>query len=87
MRAETASGRPALPDRADAPPPLQRWVRAVRWYVRSMMGDDAYERYRTHYLRAHPDGGAAGTGAMMTEREFWRDRTDRQDAQPQGRCC
>jgi uncharacterized short protein YbdD (DUF466 family) len=23
----------------------------------------------------------------MTEREFWRDHSDRQDANPQGRCC
>ncbi|HYH77897.1 MAG TPA: YbdD/YjiX family protein, partial [Arthrobacter sp.] len=23
----------------------------------------------------------------LTEREFWRDRTDRQDSNPQGRCC
>jgi uncharacterized short protein YbdD (DUF466 family) len=68
-------------------PAVRRWARAVRWYVRSMMGDDAYDRYRAHCLSAHPDGANHGGSAPMTEREFWRDRTDRQDAQPQGRCC
>ncbi len=24
---------------------------------------------------------------LMTEREFWRDQTDRQENNPQGRCC
>jgi uncharacterized short protein YbdD (DUF466 family) len=51
------------------------------------MGDDAYDRYRAHHLSAHPDGSRHGGSAPMTEREFWRDRTDRQDAQPEGRCC
>jgi uncharacterized short protein YbdD (DUF466 family) len=74
---------------------VRRWARALRWYVRSVMGDDAYDRYRAHYLSAHPGGtpvgrtgsDGGGRGSMMTEREFWRDRTDRQDTQPQGRCC
>jgi uncharacterized short protein YbdD (DUF466 family) len=45
------------------------------------MGADAYTKYLAH----HAD---AGHGSRpMTEREFWRDQTDRQDANPQGRCC
>jgi uncharacterized short protein YbdD (DUF466 family) len=52
---------------------------------RGVVGEDAYERYREHVQaqRANGDPGHP----LMTEREFWRDRTDRQDANPQGRCC
>ncbi|GHG42230.1 hypothetical protein GCM10012320_04980 [Sinomonas cellulolyticus] len=54
-------------------------------YLRGVMGADAYEKYLEH----HRAEEAAGRCALppMTEREFWRDRTDRQDANPQGRCC
>ena len=58
-----------------------RAARAVRWYVTSMMGDNAYEVYVAHQRRAHP-----GT-EPMGERAFWRDRDDAQDRNPQSRCC
>ncbi|MBB2959333.1 YbdD/YjiX family protein [Pseudoclavibacter helvolus] len=58
-----------------------RAARAVRWYVRSMMGDNAYEVYVAHQRRAHPGVEPMG------ERAFWRERTDEQDRNPQGRCC
>lgn len=45
-----------------------RAVRAVRWYVRELMGDSAYERYRARHAREHPDVAPLG------EREFWRAR-------------
>jgi len=57
-------------------------ARGIRWYVRGVMGEDAYEKYL-----AHVEGEHAGAVPVMTEREFWRDRTDRQDANPEGRCC
>jgi len=57
-------------------------ARGVRWYVRALMGEDAYEKYL-----AHVEGEHGGGVVPLTEREFWRDRTDRQDANPQGRCC
>jgi uncharacterized short protein YbdD (DUF466 family) len=45
------------------------------------MGADAYRKYLEHHA-------AAGHGAPpLDERAFWRDRTDRQDTNPQGRCC
>ncbi|MBG6212524.1 MAG: YbdD/YjiX family protein [Cryobacterium sp.] len=58
-------------------------ARRVVWWVRALMGEDAYDKYATHHAScetnaAHP---------IMTEREFWRDQTDRQDKNPQGRCC
>ena len=60
-------------------------ARGIRWYVRGVMGEDAYEKYLAHVASEH--GDAAGGAPVMTEREFWRDRTDRQDSNPQGRCC
>ena len=50
-------------------------------YLGGVLGADAYAKYLEHHR-------AAGHGeAPLTEREFWRDRTDRQDSNPQGRCC
>jgi uncharacterized short protein YbdD (DUF466 family) len=57
-------------------------ARGIRWYVRGLMGEDAYEKYLEHVQGEHGD-----SVPVMTEREFWRDRTDRQDANPSGRCC
>jgi uncharacterized short protein YbdD (DUF466 family) len=54
------------------------------WYVRGVMGEDAYEKYRAHHDSVH---GTAAAVPVLTEREFWRDQTDRQDTNPQGRCC
>jgi uncharacterized short protein YbdD (DUF466 family) len=51
------------------------------WYFKSLMGENAYQAYLDHHTRTHP-----GT-RPMTEREFWRDKTDRQDRNPEGRCC
>jgi uncharacterized short protein YbdD (DUF466 family) len=45
-----------------------RAAQAVRWYVRELLGDSAYERYVTRHAREHP--GAP----PLTEREFWRSR-------------
>jgi hypothetical protein len=54
MRAADTTGHepaeraePAVPaELLRGEPAVRRWARAVRWYVRSMMGDDAYDRYR-----------------------------------------
>ncbi|MCU1406685.1 MAG: hypothetical protein JWQ43_2988 [Glaciihabitans sp.] len=62
---------------------LRRGIHHLRWFVRGVLGEDAYDKYREHYATLdHEDHPP-----MMTEREFWRDRTDRQDANPEGRCC
>jgi len=60
---------------------LAEVARGVRWYVRGVMGEDAYDKYLAH-VRGQHEGVE-----VLTEREFWRDRTDRQDANPEGRCC
>jgi uncharacterized short protein YbdD (DUF466 family) len=50
-------------------------------YLGGVMGADAYSKYLEHHRASgHP-------GPPLGEREFWRDRTDRQDSNPQGRCC
>nr|WP_230685261.1 YbdD/YjiX family protein [Cellulomonas sp. JZ18] len=56
----------------------------MRWFVRALLGEDAYERYLEHQAE---HGRAPGDPGVLTAREFWRDRTDRQDRAPQGRCC
>lgn len=56
-------------------------ARAVRWYVRQLMGDDAYRVYVEHERSVHPDR------EPMAERAFWRARTDDQERNPGARCC
>ncbi len=57
---------------------------AVRIW-RGVVGEDAYERYREPVEAERAAGDP--DHPLMSEREFWRDRTDRQDTAPQGRCC
>jgi uncharacterized short protein YbdD (DUF466 family) len=56
-------------------------LRSVLWYVRQVMGDDAYATYAAHQRAVHPGG------VVMTEREYWRMRHAEQDANPGSRCC
>jgi uncharacterized short protein YbdD (DUF466 family) len=68
----------------------RRVARDVAWFVKGVLGEDAYEKYRVHYQATHAGEHPLGDGyvePMMSERDFWRDRTDRQDAHPEGRCC
>ena len=60
---------------------LARAVQAARWYARGVIGADAYDRYLEHHQRS------GCPVAPMTEREFWRDKTDRQQRNPTSRCC
>lgn len=56
-------------------------VRSFVRYFEGVLGADKYRVYLQHQARTHP--GAT----PMTEREFWRDYTDWQEKNPQGRCC
>ena len=62
---------------------LQRAISGVRWYVRELMDESAYDRYVAHVRLNHPDA------EVPNRRDFERMRTDRQEADPrQGfRCC
>ncbi|WP_101652075.1 YbdD/YjiX family protein [Brevibacterium ihuae] len=56
--------------------------RAVHWYLKEIMGENAYLHYIESYQRRH----GTREGALC-EREFWRDLTDEQDRNPKVRCC
>ncbi|WP_309107049.1 YbdD/YjiX family protein [Arthrobacter sp.] len=55
--------------------------RGFAQYLGALVGADAYRKYLEHHAASGHDG------PPLSEREFWRDRTDRQDNNPQGRCC
>lgn len=56
-------------------------LRAFWTFVRELAGERDYERYLAHRATHHPGAPVLG------EREFWRERTDRQDRVPSARCC
>ena len=53
----------------------------VVWFVKGVLGENAYQQYLDHHQRS-----GCATPAM-TEKQFWRARTDWQERNPQGRCC
>ncbi|HRO29708.1 MULTISPECIES: YbdD/YjiX family protein [Micrococcaceae] len=55
--------------------------RSTVWFLRGVLGADAYQHYLAHQARVHPGV------EPMSERAFWKDRMDWQDRNPQGRCC
>jgi uncharacterized short protein YbdD (DUF466 family) len=59
----------------------RRVLTGVRWYLREVAGESAYDRYVSHMRVDHP------TQPVMTRREFERRRQDDRDARPQARCC
>ena len=62
-------------------------ARGIAWFVRGVLGEDAYDKYAAHHAATRSAPGDCGVEPVMTEREFWRDQTDRQQRNPQGRCC
>lgn len=65
-------------------PPMSRLgavARDLRWFIRDLMGDSAYETYSRHQRATHP--GAT----WLSEREFWIERYRDQDRSPGSRCC
>ncbi|WP_307498625.1 YbdD/YjiX family protein [Arthrobacter woluwensis] len=60
---------------------MARGARSLRRGIRGVLGADAYEKYLEFHAAHHPGH------EPLSEAEFWRDRTDRQDRNPQGRCC
>jgi uncharacterized short protein YbdD (DUF466 family) len=51
------------------------------WYLREVMGENAYEHYLDHRRRTHPGEPVLSRG------EFERRRMDELDERPQARCC
>ncbi|MBL1076046.1 YbdD/YjiX family protein [Nocardia sp. 2] len=58
-----------------------RVVRAVIWWFDSILGGNDYQRYVQHQRLRHPDT------AVPSEREYWRQRHDASERNPQNRCC
>jgi uncharacterized short protein YbdD (DUF466 family) len=61
--------------------PVRRAVRGLRWYVRELSGESAYDRYVAH--ARHDHAGAP----VLSRRAFERARQDERGRQPQQRCC
>jgi uncharacterized short protein YbdD (DUF466 family) len=62
-------------------PQLGRVAGRALWYLREVMGENAYERYLEHQRRRHPHQ------PVLSRREFERRRMDELDDHPRARCC
>jgi uncharacterized short protein YbdD (DUF466 family) len=60
---------------------LQPAVARVLWYLREVMGENAYEHYLEHQRRNHPND------RVLSRREFERRRMGQLDDHPRARCC
>ncbi|MFI6490005.1 YbdD/YjiX family protein [Streptomyces sp. NPDC050564] len=62
---------------------LHRAASGIRWYIRELTDESAYDRYVAHLRKDHPDA------PVPSRRDFERARTDRREEDPrQGfRCC
>jgi uncharacterized short protein YbdD (DUF466 family) len=56
-------------------------ARRVRWYLREVSGESAYDRYVGSHRTAHPDV------PVMSRREFERRRMAEREGRPESRCC
>jgi uncharacterized short protein YbdD (DUF466 family) len=56
-------------------------ARGVRWYLREVSGEGAYDHYVEHVRREHPDA------LVMSRRDFERWRQDDRNDNPRARCC
>jgi len=53
----------------------------VRWYLREVSGETAYDRYVEHVRREHHEA------VVMSRRDFERMRQDDRNDNPRARCC
>lgn len=60
---------------------VTRVASGIRWYVHELMGDTAYAKYVARHEALHPGV------EPLTERAFWRQRTDEAERAPVARCC
>jgi uncharacterized short protein YbdD (DUF466 family) len=56
-------------------------ARSMRWYLREVSGESAYDHYVEHVRREHPDA------LVMSRRDFERWRQDDRNSNPRARCC
>ncbi|WP_434596304.1 YbdD/YjiX family protein [Streptomyces sp. A5-4] len=62
---------------------VRRVAGRIRWYVRELTGESAYDRYAEHARSRDPQA------LVMSRREFEHSRTDAREADPREgfRCC
>jgi uncharacterized short protein YbdD (DUF466 family) len=60
---------------------LRELAGGVRWYLREVTGETAYDRYVAHTRREHSDQ------PVMSRRDFERWRQDDRNHNPRARCC
>ncbi|MCK8433469.1 YbdD/YjiX family protein [Streptomyces sp. D2-8] len=60
---------------------IRRWARAVRWYLRELTGEAAYDRHCERHRRHHP------LAPVPTRREYQVLRTRHQESRTHSRCC
>lgn len=60
---------------------IKKVTSSVSWYFKELMGDNDYAKYCAHLQAHHPEE------ELPTEREYWKQRWARQDANPGARCC
>ena len=60
---------------------LREALAGVRWYLREVSGESAYDRYVEHARREHADE------PVMSRRDFERWRQDDRNKNPRARCC
>jgi uncharacterized short protein YbdD (DUF466 family) len=56
-------------------------ARGVRWYLREVSGESAYDRYVAHMRAQH------AAQPVMSRRDFERGRQDARESQQRARCC
>ncbi len=79
--ADRKNPRMTRADRASPATRMRRAVGTLRWYVRGVIGADAYERYTAHQRARHPGE------PMLDEKAFWRDKYEDMERNPRSRCC
>ena len=60
---------------------VKEMARGVRWYLREVSGETAYERYVAHMRAGHADQ------PVMSRRDFERRRQDARELNQRARCC
>ena len=56
-------------------------VAGVRWYLREVSGESGYDHYVEHMRRDHPEQ------AVMSRRDYERERMRQREENPRARCC
>ena len=60
---------------------VRQVMAGVRWYLREVTGESAYDRYVEHMRRDHPGQ------PVMSRRDYERRRQDERNENPRARCC